>query len=125
MGVERLIGYYTGRWGIETTFEEARSCLHLGTACGWCRETVLRVTPCLFGLYSVVAWLYNELPARRRIGSIDWPGKAGVTFSDALGAVRRWVWSEGVFARVDGGSAVEELPEPLREVLYSALAPAA
>jgi hypothetical protein len=125
MGVERLIGYYTGRWGIETTFEGARSCLHLGTACGWCRETVLRVTPCLFGLYSVVAWLYNELPARRRIGSIDWPGKAGVTFSDALGAVRRWVWSEGVFARVDGGSAVEELPEPLREVLYSALAPAA
>jgi hypothetical protein len=125
MGVEQVIGYYTGRWNIETTFEEARSCLHLGTACGWCRETVLRVTPCLFGLYSVVAWLYNELPAGRRVGSIQWPGKAGVTFSDALCAVRRWVWSEGVFARVDGGSAVEELPEPLREVLYSALAPAA
>ena len=125
MGVEQLIGYYTGRWNLETTFEEARSCLHLGTASGWCRETVLRVTPCLFGLYSVVAWLYNELPACRRVGSIDWPGKACVTFSDALAAVRRWVWSEGVFARVEGGSAIEELPEPLREILYSALAPAA
>lgn len=125
MGVEQLIGYYTGRWNIETTFEEARSCLHLGTTCGWCRETVLRVTPCLFGLYSVVAWLYNELPAGRRVGSIEWPGKAVVTFSDALTAVRRWVWSQGVFARAAGGSVVEELPEPLRELLYSALAPAA
>jgi hypothetical protein len=125
LSVEQLIGYYTGRWNIETTFEETRSCLHLGTACGWCRETVLRVTPCLFGLYSVVAWTYNQLPASRRVGSIEWPGKSGVTFSDALTAVRRWVWSEGVFARVEGGSAVEELPEPLREVLYSALAPAA
>ena len=125
MGVERLIGYYTGRWNIETTFEEARSCLRLGTACGWCRETVLRVTPCLFGLYSVVASLYNELPVRERVGSIEWPGKAVVTFSDALAAVRRWAWSEGVFARAGGGSVLEELPEPLREVLYSALAPAA
>jgi hypothetical protein len=125
LGVGQLIGYYTGRWNIETTFEEARSGLHLGTACGWCRATVLRVTPCLFGLYPVVAWLYNEPPARRRVGSIEWPGKKGVTFSDALTAVRRGVWSGGVFARVEGGSAVAELPEPLREVLCSALAPAA
>ena len=125
LSVKPLIGYDTGRWNIETTFEEARSCLHLGTACGWCRETVLRVTPCLFGLYSVVAWLYNELPTGRRVESIDWPGKEGVTFSDALTSVRRWLWSEGVFARVKGGSAIEELSEPLREVLYSALAPAA
>jgi hypothetical protein len=125
MSVEQLIGYYTGRWNIETTFEEARSCLHLETTCGWCRATVLRATPCLFGLYSVVASLYNELPARRRVGSIEWPGKTIVTFSDALAAVRRWVWAEGVFARVEGGSAVEKLPAELREVVYSALAPAA
>jgi hypothetical protein len=125
MSVEQLIGYYTGRWNIETTFEETRSCLHLETTCGWCRETVLRVTPCLFGVYSVVASLYNELPARRRVGSIQWPGKAGVTFSDALTAVRRWVWAEGVFARVEGGSAVEKLPASLRELVYAALAPAA
>jgi hypothetical protein len=86
---------------------------------------VLRVTPCLFGLYSVVALLYNQLPAGRRVGAITWPGKTGVTFSDALTAVRRWLWSDGVFARVEGGSAVEELPAPIREVLYSALAQAA
>ena len=125
LSVEQLIGYYTGRWNIETTFEEVRSGLHLEMTCGWCRETVLRVTPCLFGLYSVVAWLYNELPACQRVGSIAWPGKAGVTFSDALTAVRRWIWAEGVFGRVEGRSAIEKLPVGLREVVYSALAPAA
>ena len=107
------------------TFGEVRSGLHLETTCGWCRNTVLRVTPCLFGLYSVVALLYHQLPADRQVRSIEWPGKVGVTFSDALTAVRRWVWAEGVFAQVPGGSAVEKLPDGLREVLYSALAPAA
>jgi hypothetical protein len=124
LSVEQLIGYYTGRWNIETTFEEVRSCLHLETARGWCRRTVLRVTPCLFGLYSVVALLYNELPASQRVRSIDWPGKVGVTFADALTTVRRWAWAEGVFAQVQGGSAIEKLPVRLREIIYSALAPA-
>jgi DDE superfamily endonuclease len=123
MGARPIIAYYTGRWNIETTFEEVRSCLHLETALGWCRATVLRVTPCLFGLYSVVATLYDELPAAKRGGAITWPGKTGVTFSDALTAVRRWIWCDGVFAQVCGGSAVEELPASVREMLYSALAP--
>ncbi|WP_246196302.1 hypothetical protein [Aquisphaera giovannonii] len=99
--------------------------MHLEATCGWCREMVLRATPCLFGLYSVVAWLYSELPAGRRAGAIEWPGKAVVTFSDALAAVRCWVWAEGVFARVDGGPAIEKLPPSLREIVYAALAPAA
>jgi hypothetical protein len=81
--------------------------------------------PCLFGLYSVVALLDQERPKGRRVGAIHWPGKAGVTFSDALTAVRRWLWSDGVFARVQGGAGIEELPAPIRQVLYSALAPAA
>jgi DDE superfamily endonuclease len=125
LSAREVITYYTGRRSIETTFQEVRSCLHLETARCWCRTTVLRVTPCLFGLYSVVASLYNELPTARRVVAISWPGKTTVTFSDAMASVRRWVWSDGVFSRVHGGPAVEKLPAPLREVLYSALAPTA
>jgi hypothetical protein len=124
LDVRQIIESYTGRWNLETTFEEVRCCLHLETARGWCRATVLRVTPCLFGLYSVVASLYHALPVNMRVGAIAWPGKTGVTFSDALAAVRRWVWSDGVFAQVEGGSAIEQLPDPVRAILYSALAPA-
>ncbi len=86
---------------------------------------MLRATPCLFGLYSVVALLYHALPEAKRSGGVRWPGKAGVTFSDALASVRLWVWSEGVFPRVGRRFGLEKLPDPLREVLRSALAPAA
>jgi hypothetical protein len=85
----------------------------------------VRVTPCLFGLNSVVALLYNELPTGRRVGAITWPDKIGATFADALTAVRRWIWDEGVFAQPQGRRAVEKLSGPLREILCSALAPAA
>lgn len=119
-----VIGYYTGRWNIETTFQELRSHLGLETTRGWCAETVLRAAPCLFGLYTAVALLYQALPGPKRSGAVTWPGKAGVTFSDALSSVRRWLWSEGVFPQVDDDTAVAKLPRPLQELLLSALAPA-
>jgi DDE superfamily endonuclease len=121
----QVIGYYTARWNVETAFQECRSCLGLGTTRGWCRATVLRAAPCLFGLYSVVALLYDRLPQGKRAGAVDWPGKAGVTFSDALTAVRRWLWADAVLPHAGATTAVEKLPEPVRELLFSALATAA
>ncbi len=125
LSTEQMIRYYTGRWNIETTFQEAHSCLHVESVRPWCRASVLRETSCLFGLYSIVAMLYHNLPEDRRIGRIEWPGKTGVTFSDALTVVRRWIWSEGVFAQLENGADLEKLPVPIRETLYSALASAA
>ena len=69
---------------METTFQEARAHLGLETTRGWCRRTVLRAAPCLFGLYSVVALLFVALPQGERQGAVHWPGKAVLTFSDAL-----------------------------------------
>lgn len=120
-----IIGHYTARWNIETTFQELRDYLGLETTRGWCAATVLRLAPCLFGLYTAVAVLYAALPASKRSGSITWPGKQVVTFSDALTAVRRWLWAEGVFSQVENGTNLEKLPASLREIIFSALAPAA
>ena len=119
-----LIGRYTARWNIETTFQELRAHLGLETTRGWCRPTVLRVAPCLFGLYTVVALWYPSLPACQRGGGVCWPGKSSVTFSDALTAVRRWLWSEWVFPQVDENAAIQKLPDELREILLTTLAPA-
>lgn len=47
--------------------------------------------PYLFVLHSVVALLYQGLPEAKRTGRVEWPGKLGVTFSDALTGVRRWL----------------------------------
>jgi DDE superfamily endonuclease len=126
MSPEMVIATYTGRWNIETTFQEARSYLGLETTRGWSRDTVLRVSPCLFGLYTVVAYLYAELPARyRRERVVDWPGKCDVTFSDAITAVRRWLWVEWVFAIPGHSEAFSKLSGPFRQILLYALAPAA
>lgn len=120
-----VIGHYCGRWNIETTFQEARSALGLETTRGWREKTVLRAGPCLLGLYSVVAVLFHALPASKRVGAVSWPGKATVTFSDALCAVRRWLWAEAILPQAGDGTALQKLPEPIRELLLTTLAPAA
>jgi DDE superfamily endonuclease len=121
-----LIEAYTGRWNIETTFQEIRSYLGLETTRGWSRNTVLRAAPLLFGLYTVVAWLYAELPARyARMRAVDWPGKRDVTFSDAITAVRRWLWVEWIFAMPGHRGAFSKLSGPFRQILLSGLATAA
>jgi hypothetical protein len=121
----QIIGAYTGRWNIETTFQEARACLGLATTRGWCRATVLRAAPCLLGLYTVVALLYQALPPAKRVGGVSWPGKAGVTFADALCAVRRWLWVEAFLPGADPAGLFPKLPTELQEILLAALTPTA
>lgn len=120
-----VIGHYCGRWNIETTFEEARSGLGLETTRGRCRNTVVRAAPGLLGLYTVVAILFAALPAAKRTGAVTWPGKATVTFSDALSAVRRWLWDEAILPQAGDATALQKLPDPVRELLLTTLAPAA
>jgi hypothetical protein len=126
LDAQRVIETYTGRWNIETTFQEVRSYLRWETTRGWSRNTVLRVSPCLFGLYTVVTYLYTELPSRyTRVRVVDWPGKRDVTFSDAITAVRRWLWQEWVFVIPGHDRAFSKLGAPFRQVLLNGLAPAA
>lgn len=47
-----------------------------------------------------------------------------MTFSDALSAVRRWLWDEAVLPQAGDGTALKELPTPVRELLLATLAPA-
>ncbi len=121
----QIVGYYCGRWNLETTFQEVRAHLGLETTRGRCAKTVTRAAPCLFGLYTVVALLYDATPAALRSGAIAWPGKATVTFSDALACVRRRTWSEGILRQAGCGPGLAELPDPVRELLLTTLAPAA
>jgi hypothetical protein len=120
-----IIEAYTGRWNIETTFQEARAYLGLETTRGRCRSTVLRAEPCLLGLYGVVGVLYEELPAEQRTLRVVWEGKKERTFSDALTAVRRWLWQRWAFETGGHSETFSKLPEDLQDLLLQALAPAA
>jgi DDE superfamily endonuclease len=121
-----LVETFTGRWSIETTFQEMRAYLGLETTRGWKEATVLRLAPCLFGLHSVVAVLYALLPKRSRaVARVEWPGKVETTFSDAITTVRRWLWVDWVFAHHGFGAAFSKLSPEFQETLLSALAPPA
>jgi hypothetical protein len=77
-------------------------------------------------LYSVVALLYAWLPATAQTeGEVAWEGKEAVTFSDAITAVRRWLWTLWVFPRAGHAETFAKLPEAFQQLLLYALAPAA
>ncbi|MBV8071908.1 MAG: transposase [Acidobacteriaceae bacterium] len=121
-----IISTYTGRWSIETTFEECRAYLGLETTRGRVERTVLRAAPCLFGLYSVVSLLYASIPGREALGpAVTYRGKVGITFSDAITVVRRELWREGVFEAHGQSGVFQKLPEPIQSLLMTMLAPAA
>jgi len=120
---EQIVTAYTARWNIETTFQELRAHLGLETTRGWCRRTVLQAAPCLFGLYTVVAVLFAQLPAAQQSARVCWPGKTHLTFSDAVAAVRRCLWEEWVFPQAAGDAAVQKLPPQCRQLVLAALAP--
>ena len=125
MSVAEIIASYVGRWNEETTFQEMRAQLGLETTRGWKEQTVLRMAPCLFGLYTVVAALYSQLPQRyARVRAVNWAGKQDVTFSDAVTAVRHWLLREWVFAIPGYQRAFAKLARPFRSLLLHALAPA-
>ena len=76
--------------------------------------------------HAVIAVFYAELPAaRQRQRAVTWRGKAVVTFSDAITAVRRWLWAEWVFATPDHSQAFAKIPRRLQATLLGGLAAAA
>ena len=128
MAATRIIEQYARRWNIEVTFEEARALLGLETTRHWCRQSVLRVTPILFGLFSAVVLIWNNLPkARRQALFTTTPcyKKTSVTFADALGAVRQELWKQTLLQRRPKTECFTSLPRPLQKTLLWHLAAAA
>lgn len=121
--VRKLIEWYTWRWSIETTFQELRAHLGLESARGWCRNTVLRWSPCQFGLFTIISLIYHAHqqkhgPAlRTRAGYC----KLQPTFSDAMTTVRRLFWRETVFAHPRFAKTARKIPRRFRERLLDYL----
>ncbi len=123
---EQIVAWFVGRWNIEVTFEEARAHLGLETQRQWTTRAIGRTTPCLLGLFSLVVVLADRLhgaalPTRRAA----WYPKAEATFSDALAAVRRHLWSRGNCAASPADPDPPQFPPPLWESVFEAAAYAA
>jgi hypothetical protein len=124
---EQIISWFTARWPIETTFQEVRA--HLGFEATRQRvaNSVLRMAPCLLGLFSVVCLIFAEHARRHTVrpAATPWYAKKELTFSDAIATVRRLFWSQTVLGKPSDHDAFAKLPRPLRVLLLDQLARAA
>jgi hypothetical protein len=126
MRPQQIVECYTQRWSIDTTFQECREDLKLESTKGYSQQTVLRFTPCLFGLYTMVVLLYLQLPRPSwALRTVFWRGKSTVTFSDMMTCVRRALWEQWCFHTQADPQAFSKLSQPLQEMILYALAPAA
>ncbi len=93
---EQILGWFVSRWRMETTFQEARAHLGVETQRQWSDLAILRTTPALLGLFSLITIWADEL-ARASTSAVRprtaaWYNKREPTFSDAIAAVRRALW---------------------------------
>src|SRR3954466_13274676 len=95
-----ILGWFIRRWRVETTFEEARRHLGLETQRQWSDLAILRTTPALLGLISLVTLWATQLEAAQGLlpEGVRWYPKRAPTFSDALALVRRELWMAPTFA---------------------------
>ena len=89
-----VVETFVWRWTIEVMFEESRSHWGIETQRQWSDLAIERTTPCLFGLYSLVALLTHALhpDGNVPVQQTAWYEKEAATFSDALATVRRHLW---------------------------------
>lgn len=124
---EQIVGYYTRRWSIETTFQEIREHLGFETTRQWAAKSVLRTGPWLLGLFSVVCLVFANHARTHKVhvAQEPWYRKTEPTFSDALVTVRERIWSETVLKQAPGSRGVSKLTPRLGKMLLRHLAAAA
>lgn len=99
---EAILSRFVFRWRIETTFQEVREHLGVETQRQWSDLAILRTTPALLGLYSLITlWAHGLMGAPGtavRPHTAAWYHKTSPTFSDAIAAVRRVLWTPQDFS---------------------------
>jgi hypothetical protein len=119
-----ILGWFIQRWATETTFEETRRHLGVETQRQWSDLAILRTTPALLGLFSLITIWSNQLlgaglPLRPLAAA--WYAKAEPSFSDAIALVRRTLWALPDFPMSRRSPETLEIPAPLWKRLISSL----
>ncbi len=127
LAVQQIVEWFVLRWQLEVTFHEARTHLGIETQRQWSDLAILRTTPVLFGLFSLVTLfahglLHGEpLPVRRAA----WYPKAAPTFAETLAFVRRQLWPATVSSMSCAQDDMVQIPRALLRRLTDAVAFAA
>lgn len=90
----QIIEFYLKRWQVEVTFEEVRAHLGVETQRQWSDLSILRTTPCLMALFSIITLWADHLHSLQKLTTFQtaWYFKPYPTFSDAVASVRYRIW---------------------------------
>jgi hypothetical protein len=96
---EQILKWFVMRWQLEVTFHEVRDHLGVETQRQWSDWAIVRTTPALLGLFSLVTLLANTHAQKSKIPvrQAAWYYKPLPTFSDALALVRQEIWQHRYF----------------------------
>ena len=124
---QQIVSWFTARWPIETTFQEVRVHLGFETPRQHVAQSVLRTTPCLLGLFSVICLIYAEHVKSHPMGirRTLWYAQDEPTFSDAMTTVRRLFWQEILLQQPSYRNAFQKLPPKTRTWILDRLCQAA
>jgi hypothetical protein len=99
ISAEQIVHWFVRRWQVEVTFHEVRTHLGVETQRQWADLSILRITPALLGLFSMITLLAN-LHARKQklpVQQTAWYPKKLPTFSDALALVKETLFMQHFF----------------------------
>jgi hypothetical protein len=119
----QVIDYYIMRWGVEVTFQETRAHLGLETQRQWADLSILRTTPALLGLFSLITLLAHRLTDSSSfpVRSAAWYQKREPTFADAIALVRKQLWTYMKFVNYPAEKEVVVIPRSLLHGLVDTL----
>lgn len=120
---KQIVGWFIRRWQVEVTFEESRRHLGIETNRNWSEKAIQRTTPSLFGLFSLITLMANELKKadKLKIRSAAWYEKEVATFSDAIGCVRQQIWEFQSFQTSENEYEVIKIPRSFLKTLTETL----
>ncbi|MBV8867253.1 MAG: transposase [Acidobacteriaceae bacterium] len=106
---QQIVQWFVQRWQVEVTFAEVRAHLGVETQRQWSDQAIIRMTPCLLALFSIVTLLAERLlrGGKLPVRSEAWYRKEQATFSDTLAAVRRHLWQQSFQRSPAGGQAAK------------------
>lgn len=108
---QQIIEWFVMRWSVEVTFEEVRAHLGFETQRQWNPLAIVRTSPAILGLFSLVTLLAHHLLDGQPlpIRQTAWYHKTQPTFSDTLAYVRRHLWRHTHFPKARSHPSFENI----------------
>jgi hypothetical protein len=127
LSARQKVEWFVLRWQLEVTFEEARAHLGIETQRQWSELAILRTTPALLGLFSLVTLFAHQFLQGQQLAvrQAAWYPKRLATFSDTLALVRQQLWPVRISWLSGANPDVVIIPKALYNRLTDTLAFAA